>query len=103
MNELGGRRNGRSYRDVWRIHWAEQVLNFSNFLEFGVANFRSEFDETGFVAFDYEASALRQVKNFPEPPQTLFVTPVVVVRECHSIFKRTYLSNLSNGTKTYPY
>ena len=90
MNELGGRRNGRSQRDVWRSHWAETVLNSSNFLQFGVANYCSEFDEAGFVAFDYQAAALRQMKNFAEPPQTLVVTPAVGLRERHSIFKRRY-------------
>jgi hypothetical protein len=90
MNAFGWRRNGGSYRDVWRSHRAEQILNFSNFLQFSVANPRSEFDEAGFIAFDYEASALGQVKNFAEPPQTFFVTPAVGLRESHSIFKRRY-------------
>jgi len=90
VNELTGRRNSGSYRYVRRSHWAEQVLNFSNFPQFCVANFRSKFDETGFVAFHYEAAAIGQMKNLAEPPQTVFVTPVVRLRESHSIFKRRY-------------
>jgi len=90
VDEFGGRRNRGSHSDVRRSHRAEQVLNFSNFLQFSVADFRSEFHEAGFVAFDYEAAALGQMKNLAEPPQTVFVTPVVRLRESHSIFKRRY-------------
>jgi len=57
VNEFCGRRGVRSDQDVWSRHRAENVLDLSNFLEFAVADFCSEFDRTGFVAFDYEAAA----------------------------------------------
>jgi hypothetical protein len=92
VDEFAGRSGSGSHGDVWRTCWSEEVLDFTDFLEFTIANLRSEFNKTGFVAFDYEAAAFGQVENFAEPPQTFFVTPAVRMRESQRIFKRRYQS-----------
>jgi hypothetical protein len=75
--ESGGRRNCGPNRQVRSRYGSEEVLHFANFLQFTITSSRSESDEARLIAFDYEAAALRKMKNFTEPPQTLLVTPAV--------------------------
>jgi len=52
-------------------------MDLSDQSEFAIACFCPNLHEERLVAFDYEAPAFREVKNFAEPPQTFFVTPAV--------------------------
>jgi hypothetical protein len=50
-------------------------LDSSYFLQFAVTSSRAQFNETGFFAFYYEASAAGKMNDFAEPPQIFYVTP----------------------------
>jgi len=56
-------------------------MNLANLFELTITRFASHSHETAHLAFHYEATAFRQVKNFAEPLQTVFVTPAVSTRE----------------------
>jgi len=64
-------------------------MNFSNLLQLAVTRFTSHSHETRRLALYNEATAFRQMKNFAEPLQTLFVTPAASIRELCSLYKLT--------------
>ena len=70
-------------------------MNFSYLLQFAIASSRSHSHKAGFIALDYEATALGKVQNLAEPLQTLFFTPAAVNRESRFLYKLTFEAELS--------